>query len=60
MPQQHAAITLFLSAQCLFIMLIDAVGQEFRQDTGRKAGLGPQLGKLKCWKSDWTVGAGTI
>lgn len=30
MPQQHAATTLFLSAQCLFIMFIDAAGQELR------------------------------
>ena len=40
-----------------FITLTDAVGQEFRMDTGGKAALVPQLGKLKQWGSDWTVGS---
>lgn len=54
-PQQYPAVTLLLSAHCLFIMLTDAVGQEFSQDTGGKAHLGAHLGKCKHWASDWTV-----
>lgn len=41
-------------------MLTDAVGQEFRKDTGGKAALEPQLGKLKHWGRTGLLGAESI